>query len=318
MRPVLPVVLAALVLAACSGGGGSNGNASTTTSGATTSVAPATTSTTIATTREIALLDPGRPPRTELRYRFTAGSEHRQRIIFRQQLTQSIDGTPGAPVDVHYSIVLRNNVTQVAADGTADSTVTVDAVEAPPGVSLTDQQRAALQQIAAGLVGATIAIRTDPRGVVTVLDTGQSTSSVQQAIRASADVAVLLPVEAVGRGARWTQTTRSAAAGVAVEQGQTVRLDAVDGARATLVLESATQTPLGPPPIPGLPSTATVEVKDWTVTSAQGRTAVDLAAGTSEGSTALTVHQVVAVTDGSKHSELTQDVTVTVTMAPVS
>ncbi|HEX9260439.1 MAG TPA: hypothetical protein VF855_12945 [Acidimicrobiales bacterium] len=319
MRRLLLIVLGATLVVACSGGGDGEDQAARSTAaatGTTATTAAATTTTTIAPKREITVLEPGKAPRAELRYRFKAGSDSRQRITYRQQLTQSIDGQEGAPVDVQYSVVLRNVVTAVAADGTADSTVTYEAVEAPPGVTLTDEQRTALQQIAAGLLGVTMSVRTDGRGAVTVTGSSQGAAGMEQATKAAGDLGTLLPVEAVGEGARWTQVASSALAGIALEQSQTFRLAQVKGDRMTLVLEAASQKPLGPPTIPNLPSTAQVEVQAWEVVAADGQTVLDLISGLSEGTSMTKIHQVIAVVDGDKRTALTQDVTLTVTMAP--
>lgn len=221
----------------------------------------------------VVLLDPGSQPRRLLRFAPTVGTVSELDLRIDLHLTEHPEPTPGgtAPADagpaqvidppaIHHRI--RFTVTGADDDGHDMAFEVVDGGIEPDGTILTDVQivelTAAIQQV----VGLRGRLRLDPRGAVSSIsydagstgvgptdgtgDGGDGTVLRQADLtRQLTSVVPVLPLDPVGRGARWRTTSRSALAGVDVRQTTTYEITAIDGQqvlyRATIAQDAGEQ-----------------------------------------------------------------------------
>jgi hypothetical protein len=189
-------------------------------------------------------------------------------------LTQRPDGTvggtaPAGPAQVvdppatHHRV--RFTVTAADDKGYDVAFEVTDAGVDPDGTILTDTQIVELTAAVQQVVGLSGRMRLDRRGSVTAMavapgpagddddeDGRRDAARLRDVERQLTAVVPVLPVEPVGRGARWRSTSRSTLAGVDVRQTTTYEITAIDGDqvlyRATITQDAGEQgVPAGAP-----------------------------------------------------------------------
>lgn len=214
---------------------------------------------TVALPRELraTLVEPGAAPRTVRRYApsaetrelrvamtVTASGFHDGVWSQPQTLPVMTDGF-GITVDATAPIALRGLVAEIA-DGGAH-------VEAEAYLG---RWRALLER-------RRVAVATDGRGTlgaITLQDDPTSTATRDELVQRWLGLAVPLPVEAIGVGARWRVVTILRTGGAVVKQTATYQLTAVDGAAATVAVELTRIGEQQLIEVPGLPADVTAEL----------------------------------------------------------
>jgi hypothetical protein len=215
----------------------------------------------------VVLLEAGSGPRRILRFTPRVGAVTELELGIDLHLTQRPDGTVGGAAPAGPAQVVdppathhRVRLTVTAADdlGYDVAFEVTDAGVEPDGTILTDTQIVELTAAVQQVVGLSGRMRLDQRGSVTSVavapgpgdgdndeDGSRNAARLRDVERQLAAVVPVLPVEPVGRGARWRTTSRSTLAGVDVRQTTTYEITALDGDqvlyRATVTQDAGEQ-----------------------------------------------------------------------------
>lgn len=247
---VAGAVATALVLAGCGLFGG----------GSDTDRSPATTASTTTTTPEPELLDAGSAPRTALRLRFTEGESTTVALSFDLDVTQQSGGAEQVLDSPTVREEVRFTVDRVEGDEAVVSFRFTAAATDPEAAGLTPEERLALDADLQQLLGVGGLGRVDERGAFTSfaydlpadLDP-EVAASLDQFEGQLTDLALPVPAEPLGVGARWRTTSERTLAGTTVAQTTTYEITAIDGSvvRYTATTEqSATDQVIDPDTLP--------------------------------------------------------------------
>ncbi len=187
-------------------------------------------------TSTVTLLEPGSGTRQPLRYRFESGRTETAKMDSTVQMTMV---APGIQLPVvaatPMSIEIRVRTTEAAADGSAKLQFEVLSAQAS-GNSPTAAQ---LNPVLAGLKGLSGSYSVDARGQVT--SSPMAASGAAMGAPSVADIqeqmqqlALPLPAEAVGVGARWRALQNTSANGLEVTQTTEYTLRSRNGEQAEL------------------------------------------------------------------------------------
>jgi len=169
----------------------------------------------------VTLLEPGAAPRQALRYRFESGRTETARMDTTMQLTMVATGVQ-MPVmaATPIAIEIRLRTAEVAADGSAKLQFEVLSAAASGDSGAAAQ----LNPTLATLKGLSGTYSLDPRGQVTTSQTALPGAALGAAPTAAdieeqmQQMALPLPAEAVGPGARWRAVQQTSANGLEVTQ----------------------------------------------------------------------------------------------------
>lgn len=234
----------------------------------------------------VAVLDRGAEPRRPLRFALPVGSvadvEVRADLHITQRPTGSSSDTTTVVVDPPATFQrVRYTVTGSDANGHDVHFEVIDAGVDPTNTTLIDDQIATLTAQLRRLVGLAGELRLDRRGAVGSITfgpppdgdetddqrdegSGDQTDARTEALLDQVEqhittVVPVLPVEAVGRGARWRTVGRSTLAGTTLRQTTTYEITAIDDDvvlyRATVRQEAGEQPLAGVGPADGSDST---------------------------------------------------------------
>lgn len=224
--------------------------------------APAPTTTAVTTTTAVPaptteLLDPGAEPRRPLRFAFPAG-EVVVHISMDLSVLQDVDGSVSG-VDPPAVVQVVRLATTPREGGDAAVTVTVEDVRLGGGA--TDEQRAALGDELAALVGLTGTGVIDDRGRVTdfsYASDGAPGGDLAPIVDGFGDqlqaLVAPLPEEPVGVGARWRSTTSADVGGAAMPVSTVYELTDLTGDDLSYTSTgdgTARDLPLDPARFPG-------------------------------------------------------------------
>ncbi|QXC59460.1 hypothetical protein KSP35_13735 [Aquihabitans sp. G128] len=296
--PLAPLLLAVALVVPLTGCGlfGSDDDAAPP---STTSAAPTST-----TQPASQVLDAGAEPRQALRLRFAEGATTTATIRLDLDVSQQSSGHTQALDSPAVVETVRFTVDRVHAGGADLSFTFTDAQVDRTGTSLSDGEHLALTAEVHQLVGV--------GGTATVTDQGQLgdlsyqlpddldpdlAATLDQAQDQLAALAVPLPDEAVGVGARWKTDATSTLAGLEVRTETTYEITAIDG--DDVAYTATTEQTADPQPVDlaTLPTGTTARLVSSDVTgSAKGT--LSLTAPVAGSSSSSKGTQVVDVTRG--------------------
>ena len=214
----------------------------------------------------LTVLDEGGGDRRALRYPAEPPAEQRMSLTLRLAMKMEVPGSPIPPVTMPGLRLLfdvqgrrRGDLLQLEFSVT-DADLTGAEAAHPTAV-------ASMRKGLAALVGVTGVVSLDdrgmPRGGSFGLPDGlgpeltQFMSSAEMALR---QLAVPLPEQKIGVGAKWQVEQRIDQAGVTVQQRTTYELLAAEGARVQLRVQTVQSAEAQRADLPGLPSGVTAEV----------------------------------------------------------
>lgn len=184
-----------------------------------------------ASTAQVTVLDHGVEPRQELRYTFVEGSTEVLETVIDNAVSISLNGVETESLDLSMSLITTTTVTEVFDDGSArvDYVITDWDVSNTGTLSADPDELEAVLSVVEGLGGYWVL---DTRGAV--LDVGLDLpADVPAELLAQADQAVFdvqaLPEEAVGVGAIWETSSRTATAGIELGMQQVTEVTSIDG-----------------------------------------------------------------------------------------
>jgi hypothetical protein len=193
---------------------------------------------------KVTVLERGDGPRTELRYALAAGDEQLVKLRVLTRIGQRVGNDPprsGSSPAITFD--LRSTVTAVAPDGVITATYVYEAVDvaddSAADAAVADEVRERIEPIV-GLVG-TLTM-TDQGQVLTAevavppAADPEVTSLVEQLSDQASALAVPLPTQAVGAGARWKATSSATVNGITLEQATVYEVESLR--RGSVVLSS--------------------------------------------------------------------------------
>lgn len=272
----------------------------------------------------VKLLSPGAAPLVPLRYKIPAGFKTSGAISLTMGLTMSMAGMalpamdlPGMKMTFDLAVT---NVTP-AGDVTYDLAFTDMTTEAAPG--LDPSVAAMIQGSAAGIKEIKGTSTISNRGVVrsTTLDVSKMSDpnlkqALQQVTSQLEGMAMPLPEEAVGAGARWEVRQAVNAAGMATYVRTEFELVSATGSTVQLRVKSETTAPPQPVTNPMLPADAQVQVEKLTGTNA-GTVTLNLGGLVPTGDTSGTTNTVMSLTMAGQSQQMAVDIKMKTTVAPV-
>lgn len=215
---------------------------------------------------ELALLEDGREPRRPLRYPAEPPDAQRMSLTLKVGMKMEVPGSPIPPVTLPGLRLIIDLEGKRASDTARyDFTVAdadlVAADAAPPGIV------AEMRKGLPSLVGASGTIVIDDRGTKRELElalppgVGQELGQFMNAARlAIGQMAVPLPEQPIGVGAKWEVQDVVQQDGIRVRQKTYYELLALDGTRAQVRTQTVQSADRQRAPLPGLPDGVTAEV----------------------------------------------------------
>lgn len=291
---------------------------------ATTTTRSATTTTTTAPAGP-QLLDAGVEPRTALRLQMVEGATTTISLRLDLDVSQTSSGQTQALDNPPVVETVRFTVESVDDDG-ADVSFAFTAADIDrTGTLLSEADFLTITAEVRKLIGVGGTARLSSRGAFTrfaydlpdELDPTVA-ATLDQAQDQFTTLAVPLPAEPVGVGARWTVDTSARLSGIAVDQTTTFEITAMDGSAITYT--SATTQTAEPQAVDlaTLPAGTTARLTSSKVTGTTTGT-LDLTAPVGPSTYRATGTQVVEVTsDGAAPVPLTQKITAAVDMKPAA
>jgi hypothetical protein len=273
----------------------------------------------------VELLEPGRKPRAERRFRYVEGQTEILEMRMTQIATTVVDGATNRialpPIEYRFEAVVTD-VDEVGVATLDMVLIHVEAVEDEEGGAEMDAATLAQLNVAlAPLAGLRVITQVDDRGITIAAATdlrdidpalvaqlGDVLGSVNQ-------VAAPLPEEPIGVGARWVSEGTASSNGLTFRTRQTSTLKAATDDSLRITLAGTQQGVPGPVDLPTLPEgyTATLDSLTGTLT---GQMTVDLArlvpVSRAEGD--LTI--VLTAADGSTSQQVESRAQTTVEIAP--
>lgn len=208
----------------------------------------------------LALLDDGREPRRALRYPSDPPPPQKMSLALRVAMKMEVPGSPIPPISMPglrllVDISARDRDDEVRYDFTVTDADLTGVDAAHPSLV------AAMRKGVGSLVGVTGSLTVDPRGFQRELSIGlpagigqELTQFMNSARLAIGQMAIPLPEEAIGPGAKWEVEETIAQDGIQVRQKTYYELLAIDGPRLqirTQTVQSAEQQKAAVPGLPG-------------------------------------------------------------------
>lgn len=268
---------------------------------------------------KLELLEPGREPRSALRYKFKPGTTERVKLINGTTLALEVGGqtVPNAPMpDVELVAALK--VLGVAPDGKARRELTVERVGLADGgkldPGLREQLTGALDLIKE-LKGRD---QIDARGRLEAVKLMAGTKSgpmlsqlLDQMQQSFAQMGAPFPEEPVGVGARWTVESVIAQQGMRVHQVATYELTELGKGIGRTHLRLTQLAPRGPVKPPGLPADVRAELLGMSA-KGEGDMSFDLTRTVPEGEIKTHAKLSVRTTLGAEKQDTKMDLDVRV------
>lgn len=269
------------------------------------------------------VLDPGTEPRKQLRYTFQKRPETMQ-LDMKMSMTMNAGGRTSPKVTMP-TIRLLNEIVPVSVDPSGTLTATFEAkkVEVLNDEAVPDEMRKKLtsdMKTVVGLKGRTVVTARGVAQEVSIEAPPESPESVQQIVENLKDslrnLALPLPEEAVGKGARW-EVRNVAAAQMTTVQTSTYTLRDVQTKKATMDMKVAlTAPPQDLHPAKPLPPGTSVKLVSQSATG-DGTVTVSLDRCTPTSSVKIASSTKMDVTSGEEHQVLGVEATIDVKVKPV-
>lgn len=206
----------------------------------------------------IKMISTGTGEKRQLRYKLSAGARERIDLRMQASVTMDIPEAGQQTMDTPAIVMGVNvDVTAVAPNGDATSTITI----ADASMAGADVPEGALDQVK----GLSAVMITTSRGLVKQMsfDDARITDPMMKQALASTGLdklAVPMPEDAVGVGAKWDVVQGAEANGIKVDQKTTYEVVAMDPASTTLAVtmeQTADEQTLTPP---GMPSAVQIKL----------------------------------------------------------
>jgi hypothetical protein len=239
---------------------------------------------------KLELLDPGREPRSALRYKFKSGVTERVKLINGTTLALEVSGqkVPSAQMpDVELVAALK--VLGVDPDGKARRELNVERV----GLAETGTLDPSLREQLTGALDLIKELKArdqiDARGRLEVvkLSAGKKSNAMlaqllEQMQQSFAQMGAPFPEEPIGIGARWTVSTLILQQGMRVNQVATYELTELGAGKGKTHIKLTQLAPRGPVKPPGLPMDVRAELLGMSAKGA-GDMSFDLTRSVPEG-----------------------------------
>lgn len=214
----------------------------------------------------IALLDDGREPRRPLRYPSDPPPPQKMSLSLRVAMKMEVPGSPIPPVSMPglrllIELTARDQDDSVRYEFTVTDADLTGVEQAHPSLV------AAMRKGVDSLVGAAGSVTVDPRGFQHDLSIGlpsgigqELTQFMSSAKLAIGQMAVPLPEQAIGVGAKWQVEENIAQDGIQVRQKTYYELLAMDGPRLQIRTQTVQSAEQQKAALPGLPSGVSAKV----------------------------------------------------------
>ena len=272
----------------------------------------------------VKMLSPGADPKAPLRYKIPAGFKTSGAITVTMGLTMNMGGMSLPPMDLpgmKMSFDLAVSGVTPTGDATYDLAFTDMTTEAAPGL---DPSVAAMIQGSAGAIKEIRGTATvSNRGVVrsTTFDLSKMTDpnlkqALQQVSSQMEGMAVPLPEEAVGVGARWEGRQAINAAGMATYVRTEYELVSVTGTTVNLRVKAETTAPPQAMNNPMLGPDAQIQVEKLSGTNA-GTVALRLDGLVPTAEMSGTTNTAMSISMGGQNQQMNMDIKMKTSIAPV-
>jgi hypothetical protein len=200
---------------------------------------------------EVVLLAAGDEPRRVLRYVFHPGTRERMKMEMRMTMAMGIGSKPAAPVTVPTMVtIMRLDPQRLTTAGNLLQTFAIESVDVAKDPAANPKVQQAVEKDLPKLVGLSGEAETTIRGqtlraAVSVPPgvSQQVASMLEETQRSIREITVPLPVQPVGRGARWTSSAVVHMNKMNVTRTGSYTLSQIDGDRGTLDVEIALGAP---------------------------------------------------------------------------
>jgi hypothetical protein len=267
----------------------------------------------------VTLIDAGEAPRKKLRLVAKKGTRTHGTMTTKMSVAQSMDGQKGPAIDTPaISMGMLIEATDVSDNGTISTRFSFDSVDAAGD----DAQARQIEQLMSSITDMTGTSKTSPTGEV--LDTDLSVpadapdllkSTVASYESQIQNLAVPLPVEAVGVGATWSSSNPVELVGMKLTnkvQYRVVRFTD-DGVELDVTVKQT--APEQDPQLPGLPKGTRAHLDQMT-NEGSGRTVLDLASLLPVSAhTTISGTSTTTFSDENGSRKLAQDLTMTMDLA---
>ena len=271
---------------------------------------------------EVIVENPGAEPQETLRYSFAEGTEVRSVMTMRLGLEMAVDGQPLPTTELPATrVVITVRIDSV--DGNeAEASFAYDELEAVPEPGIDPAVVETMNAALADVQGVTGTMTINDRGETSAAEIDSSTVS-DPNIRATLDsvtsqisaLTVAFPAEPVGVGAVWSANQQAELNGIRIETTTTYTLRARNGADYEFDVQQDVTAPPGPAEIPGL-GAADVEIVSYD-TANTGTVAGSLSSPLPTESDLTGGGDItMRITEGGETSNLTQQLTIEITLAP--
>jgi hypothetical protein len=230
---------------------------------------------------ELALLDDGHEPRRALRYPSDPPPPQKMSLSLHVAMKMEVPGSPVPPVSMP-GLRLLIDLTGRDRDGEVRYEFTVTDADLTGAEAAHPSLVAAMRKGVGSLVGATGTVSVDPRGFQRELSIGLPSSLGQELTQfmnsaklAIGQMAVPLPEEPIGVGAKWQVEETIAQEGIQVRQKTYYELLAIDGPRVQIRTQTVQSAEQQRAAVPGLPSGVSAKVVSLRGAGA-GETEIDL------------------------------------------
>ena len=229
----------------------------------------------------LALLDDGHEPRRALRYPSDPPPPQKMSLSLHVAMKMEVPGSPVPPVSMP-GLRLLIDLTGRDRDGEVRYEFTVTDADLTGAEAAHPSLVAAMRKGVGSLVGATGTVSVDPRGFQRELSIGLPSSLGQELTQfmnsaklAIGQMAVPLPEEPIGVGAKWQVEETIAQDGIQVRQKTYYELLAIDGPRVQIRTQTVQSAEQQRAAVPGLPSGVSAKVVSLRGAGA-GETEIDL------------------------------------------
>ena len=229
----------------------------------------------------LALLDDGHEPRRALRYPSDPPPPQKMSLSLHVAMKMEVPGSPVPPVSMP-GLRLLIDLTGRDRDGEVRYEFTVTDADLTGAEAAHPSLVAAMRKGVGSLVGATGTVSVDPRGFQRELSIGLPSSLGQELTQfmnsaklAIGQMAVPLPEEPIGVGAKWQVEETIAQEGIQVRQKTYYELLAIDGPRVQIRTQTVQSAEQQRAAVPGLPSGVSAKVVSLRGAGA-GETEIDL------------------------------------------
>ncbi|HEU5055987.1 MAG TPA: hypothetical protein VFU21_05660, partial [Kofleriaceae bacterium] len=215
---------------------------------------------------QLALLDDGREPRRQLRYPSDPPPPQKMSLSLNVAMKMNVPGSPIPPVTMPGLRLLVDLTGRDRDDGVRYEFTVTDA-DLTGAEAAHPSLVAAMRKGVTSLVGTSGSLSVDPRGFQRELSIGlpsglgqELTQFMNSAKLAIGQMAIPLPEEAIGVGAKWQVEETIAQDGIQVRQKTYYELLAIEGPRLQIRTQTVQSAEQQKAALPGLPSGVTAKV----------------------------------------------------------